>query len=733
MSIQLAGFDQVLQRKLLELIGGRKRSKAWSLAEFKQHFEPRWTEAQLQLALARLESEGEIVGRAGGWVPLRATQLIVGTLQKLQRGDAIARTGLRGEPGYFVNKRRQGDARDGDRVLLEKWVAKRSTHSTRSARSGGSGGGRQRLPEARVVRVLARGRRDVVGRFLKLEGEERFVPFDPKGQADFRIDRPKKVPLGTFVVATRAESGAESSQARISEVLGDPAEPGVDVTIALRHYQIPEVFPKTVEQAASEVPDEPQPSDWQDRHDLRSETIITIDGKTARDFDDAIQVQRLSGGGYQLGVHIADVAAYVEEGSAPDLTAYERGTSVYFPERAVPMLPEELSNGLCSLRPEVPRLTLSAFLEFDPSGAVVSRRFAESVIRSSRRLTYSEVKRLLEEPESQDAGTYGPVLPMLEVAKELMGILYDARCARGSIDFDLPEGNVVLDTDGKMVGVLPTERNVAHRIIEEFMIAANEAVAAELASAEIPALFRTHQPPEPDRLEELRRLLASIGIELAGDLTLQSPEALEEVLERVAGTPQEAFVASLVLRSMQRAIYEPICRGHYALGSRYYTHFTSPIRRYPDLVVHRQLKQLLTRASGAGDDPAASPFLEERLPAMAEHCSDTERRAERAERDLLQWKKVRFLADRTGERFWGRVTGVQPFGFFLQLEEYWVDGLVPVDTLTDDFYCFEPDTQCLVGDRHGRNFRLADRVEVLLMGIDERNRGLRLQVAEMAS
>jgi ribonuclease R len=456
--------------------------------------------------------------------------------------------------------------------------------------------------------------------------------------------------------------------------------------------------------------------------------IVTIDGESARDFDDAISLERLPGGAFRLGVHIAGVAHYVREGSALDLEAYRRGTSVYFPELAVPMLPEGLSNGLCSLKPGVPRLTLSAFLDIGADGKVGGRRFAETVIQSARRLTYDEVRRLLEEPRPGDAREYGPVLALLRDAAELMAILRRSRMARGSIDFDLPEGDVILDTDGYTVGIRPEERNVAHRIIEEFMIAANEAVAFELESHDSPALFRIHDPPTRERLEELRELLRPLGIALRGNLENLHPSALQEVLAKVAGRPEEAFVSAVVLRTVQRALYSPEPRGHYALASRHYLHFTSPIRRYPDLVVHRRLAALL---HGRAEEEAERTRLVDRLPVVADHSSATERRAEQAERDLLQWKKVRFLAGRIGERFRGRVSGVQPFGLFVQLDELFVDGLVPVRTMADDYYVYEPEAHRLVGQRSGRRFQLADPVEVVLVGVDHRHRGLDLAIGGM--
>jgi ribonuclease R len=559
------------------------------------------------------------------------------------------------------------------------------------------------------------------------------VPFDPRLAVELPVEpaaAAASIPEGQYVQVEVVRPGGAEPRGRLLEVLGDPEDPGVDVEVVLRHHLIPEHFPREVLAAAAALPADPPAGPdgrWPGREDLRGQVVVTIDGESARDFDDAVSIERRPEGTYRLGVHIADVANYVAEGSVLDREARLRGTSVYYPERVVPMLPEELSNGLCSLRPEVPRLTLSAFLDIDRDGAVVGRRFAETVIRSARRLTYGEVRRLLEEPRAEDAAAYGAVLPALRDLGELAAVLHEARDRRGSLDFDLPEGNVELDTDGVVVGILPAERNVAHRLIEELMIAANEAVAYELVRRGVPALFRVHEAPGRERLEELAELLRPLGIPLGGpgaDLDNLPPAALQQVLRQVAGRPDGPFLTALVLRTLQRAVYSPECRGHYALASGYYTHFTSPIRRYPDLIVHRQLKALLHGA------PTAVPAAED-LEDLAEHTSFTERRAEQSERDLLQWKKVRFLAGRAGERFAGHVTGVQPFGLFVLLDGLYVDGLVPVRTMADDFYLFEPEAHRLVGERGGRIFQLAAAVEVELLGVDLRHRSLDLRIAGM--
>lgn len=715
MSIGLPGSEVLLDEALLGALEGSGRAGLDRTA-LEGEAPPGWSRAQVSEALARLAGDGAAVEWNRRWYAIRFTDWRVGQLQQLEGGDALVRTGERGEAGYFVRRRDLKNARDGDTVLI------RPTKPRKGRRQ-------LDLPRATLVSVLDRGLRSVVGTLELGEGDRWLIPFDPKLSLDLVVEEARgEEPLeDQFVdveVLGQSRGGAGPWRGRVREILGDPRVPGVDVRVVLRHFEIPEQFPAPVMAAAAELPEDPTPDDWRDRSDFRDEITVTIDGASARDFDDAISVRKRRRGGFLLAVHIADVSHYVEEGSALDLEAYRRGTSVYFPERAVPMLPERLSNGLCSLRPEVPRLTVSALLEISASGEIVGRRFANSVIRSRRRLTYSRVRRLLEEPAVGDASEYSEVLPMLQDAHELMGILNRRRIERGSIDFDLPQGNVILDTDGVTVGVRPADRTAAHRMIEEFMIAANEAVSAELTGHEMPALHRVHDAPARDDLFELRQILKGLGIELSGDLDNLHPGALQGVVRQVAGRPEEPFVSTLVLRSLSQALYAPESRGHYALSARYYTHFTSPIRRYPDLLVHRQLKALLA-GRGPDDDPT---LLAARVAAIGERSSFTERRAERAERIILQWKLVRLLADRAGEVFEGRVTGIQPFGIFVQLVDYYVDGLVPIRTLGDDYYAFDEAQHTLTGRERGRVFRLGDQVRVVLDEVDERRRSLNLKI-----
>ncbi|HEY6553026.1 MAG TPA: VacB/RNase II family 3'-5' exoribonuclease, partial [Vicinamibacteria bacterium] len=616
--------------------------------------------------LDALEAAGEAFEVEGLWYSEEFGPWIVGVVEVLEEGDGLIRRpdarGQKEQPEAYIRRRNLKGALSGDTVLVRRMG--------RRAKEGD-----WRVTEGSVQKILNERHQTLVGTLEHGEaGQLMLVPYDPKLAVDLPVMDADGVPEGHYVVV-RIERGREPA-GRVVEVLGDAEQPGVDVLVVLRHYGIQDEFPPAVLEQAGSRPKDPTPADWKGREDLRDRVVITIDGESARDFDDAVSVEKLPNGLFRLGVHIADVAHYVEEGSALDLEAYRRGTSVYYPDRAIPMLPEALSNGLCSLRPHVPRLTTSAFLDIDRDGKVQDRRFAETVIRSTRRMTYNEVRRILEEPQERDLAEYGPILTCLREMHMLMTILHHARLKRGSIDFDLPEGNVELGTDGTVVGVIPSERNVAHRLIEEFMLAANEAVAIELDMQAVPALYRVHEPPSPDRLQELRETLRPLGVALKGELTSLHPAALQQVLARVKGLPEEPFVSSLVLRTMQRAAYRPECWGHYALASKNYCHFTSPIRRYPDLVVHRAL----LRELGLSDDPPPGD-----LDGLAEHTSAREREAAQVEHladDLcLAWLLEATLYERGwDDPFEGEIVGMIPSGLFIRFGDVF-EGYLPARRL----------------------------------------------------
>jgi ribonuclease R len=506
-------------------------------------------------------------------------------------------------------------------------------------------------------------------------------------------------------------------------------EPGVDIEVVIRKLGIPHEFSIGVVREAEAVPLEVPEGEIEHRKDLRGRTVVTIDGETAKDFDDAVDVVRLPNGNFRLGVHIADVSHYVREGTALDREAFERGTSVYFPGRAVPMLPERLSNGICSLNPRVDRLTFSAEIEIDPRGRFIDRKVYKSVIRTRERMTYTEVNAILTERTPELMRRYAPLLEDFARVHELYEILRKRREGRGSIDFDLPEAHVMLGESGEIEAIHPSERNVAHRIIEEFMLAANEVVAQELVFANQPGIFRVHQQPDPQKLADLKEILKEFKLTLRGDMEDIRPGELQRVLNAVIDRPEERFLTELVLRSMKRAFYSEESIGHFALALQHYCHFTSPIRRYPDLVVHRMLSALIEKGSMRGEELAR---CETEMPVIAAQSSDRERRSDDAEREVLEWKKVIFMRDKVGQQFTGFVTGVLPFGLFVELDAIFVQGLVPIATVGGDFWNYSEREHRLRGEATGRELRLGDHVVVEVKSIDEDRHQIEFRLMEVA-
>jgi ribonuclease R len=586
--------------------------------------------------------------------------------------------------------------------------------------------------EGRIVRVLERGSDTVVGRFDQDGlGIGFVVPFDRRLIMDVQIPSGEHLDAapGDMVVVeiTRWPTPTRGPVGRVKEVLGDINEPGVDNEIIIRKFGLPDAHTDEAVEEARKVGTEVLEKDIKGRTDFRPLRTVTIDGEHARDFDDAITLDRLPNGHYWLGVHIADVAHYVPEGGALDEEAYERSTSVYFPERAVHMFPSELSTGICSLKPNVDRLVQSCLMEVDPKGNVVRYELHDGVIHSDARMTYNEVHAILTDHDPATTAKYRALVPLFESMRELFEILNKRRHRRGSIDFDLKEPEIVLDDAGLVEAIIAAERNVAHRIIEEFMLLANETVAQHLDDNEVPTLYRIHEDPDPLKVEEFEEFVTTLGYSIGAPPEHVKPRHFQKLVERMRGTPEEKPIAFLMLRTMQKARYDPQNRGHFGLAAESYTHFTSPIRRYPDLVVHRTLRE--SRHGLMTEDRREE--LTDDLPEIARHTSERERRADEAERELVQWKKVRFMADKVGDEFEGYITGVTAFGLFIELVEHFVEGLVHVSTMADDYYRFVEKAHTLQGEKTGRVYRLGDKVTVQVVKVDMERRQIDLGLSEI--
>ncbi len=529
------------------------------------------------------------------------------------------------------------------------------------------------------------------------------------------------------VEITRWPTATRGPVGRVVEVLGRIDEPGVDTQIIIRKFGIPDRHSDEAVAEAMRLGAVVKDRDIRGRTDFRGVTTVTIDGEHARDFDDAITIERLSNGHFWLGVHIADVSHYVTEGSALDEEAYERGTSVYFTERAVHMFPSELATGLCSLNPNVDRLVQSCLMEVDRQGSVVRYEIHDGVINSDARMTYTAVNAILTDRDPETMFEYQGLVPMFELMRDLFDILNRRRRRRGSIDFDLPEAEVILSEIGEIEAIVASERNIAHRLIEEFMLLANETVAAHLEGQAVPALHRVHEAPDAKKVEDFEAFITPLGYSLAARGRALTPKHFQKLIDRMRGTPEERPIAALMLRTMQKARYDAVSLGHFGLAVEHYTHFTSPIRRYPDLVVHRMLRA--SRQGPIGD--ARREELEEELPETARHASEMERRADDAERELLQWKKVRFMADKVGDEYSGYITGVAPFGLFVELVEHYVEGLVHVSSMADDYYRFVEQEHVLRGEHTKKMYRLGDRADVQVVRVDMERRQVDLGLVEI--
>ena len=787
-----AGYKQLVRE--LGLGGGRERRL---LLEQLARLTARGT-------LTRLDTEHWSIPKPLG----RRDNLAAGRLDLHRDGYGFVRPSARrtsNEEDIFIPPNEISGAMQGDQVLVEVEPPKADGRLM-----------------GRIVRVLERRNPTVVGVFHYARSDRAaghtVVPFDERMTQSILIPAGQELPAARESASPHRVLGEEAiSRAhqsleglvvdveitswptptrppvgRVIEVLGSPDDFGVDVEMVIRKHQLPRVFPDRVLAEARAVAHLDR-SEVSRRRDFRSLPIVTIDGETARDFDDAVLVTERPDGGYELQVHIADVAEYVRAGTDLDLEARLRGTSVYFPDRAIPMLPQELSTNICSLRPGEDRLVLSCLMQLDSSGRIQSYEIVDGVIRSTARMTYTEVHAILEN-DAETRARYASLVPEFERMHKLAVVMNKRREQRGSIDFDLPEPVIEFDEQGQMRGITKSERTWANRLIEEFMLAANECVATWLEDLGVPSLYRIHEKPEPRRVVQFEELAASFGYSLGlGALPVRriqtraerreirgqgrkprvhevpedipvTPRMYQKLAAKIEGKPEERILSYLMLRSLKQARYSEINEGHFALAAPTYTHFTSPIRRYPDLIVHRIVKALLregVRGEGkvaegrhsspwthpdeglagsvihrrkaphqASAFPIEPPIPEPELAQIAEECSQTERRAAEAERELVEWKKVRFMQDRVGEEFAALVLNPAKYGLFVELTDLFVEGLIPIDSLRDDRYTWRENTHDIIGERTGRRFRAGDRVQVILDRILATERKLQFSIVE---
>jgi len=650
--------------------------------------------------LRDLADEGKVVRIRGNRYGLPSKMnLIVGRVKAHPDGYGFVIPETEGEEDIFISSRNLKEAMHGDRVVAR----------IESIRKKGK--------EGSVIRILERKTRKVVGKFMRAKNYSYIIPEDERILQEVFIPEgeTKKARPNQIVVAEITQYPTERArpEGRITHILGYPDDPEVEPQIIIHKYDLPYRFTSAALKEAQNLPPASSSHETKGRIDLRGIPTFTIDGENARDFDDAVSIERERDGGVKLYVSISDVSHYVREETTLDNEAYLRGTSVYFPDRAIPMFPTELSNEICCLHPGVDRLTLTAELRYDENGERRGVQFYPSVIRSNERLTYTLVRKILVDGDSELKRKFKHLLPSLELMADLCQKLRRRRTERGAIDFDLPEPEVILNLQGEAEDIIRAERNLAHQIIEEFMIAANEAVAHFMEEKGFPFIYRIHEPPKKEAIDEFRRFISHLGYKMKKDSD-HSPKEFQRVLSDIRGRPEERVVNQILLRSMKWAKYSAKNLGHFGLASDGYTHFTSPIRRYPDLIVHRLLKRVLSEKD--------VKIPEEVLANKAEYLSERERVAMEAEREILNRYRVRFMKDKTGEEFEGIISGVAAFGFFVELKDIFVDGLVRMTSLHDDYYQYHEKRYCLVGERTHKTFRIGDEVRVRVDRVDVERR-----------
>lgn len=663
------------------------------------NIDPKETDLLLK-TLNYLEKQGLVVkNRRGKYGVPEKMNLIVGKLEGHPGGYAFL---LPDDPeidDIYISREDMNGAMHGDRVLVRPKIAAKANSKA----------------EGEVIRILQRALKTVVGTVERGKHFSFVVPDDKRIFYDLYVPKDKTIGAknGQKVVAKITEwpEKRRNPSGEIVEILGYPDEPGVDVLSIIKKYELPLDFPEKVKRQVQQIPDEVLREDLVGREDFRHLKTITIDNEDAKDLDDAVSIEKTSDG-YRLGVHIADVSYYVEEKSPLDVEALKRGCSVYLVDRVIPMLPPKLSNGICSLNPRADRLTMSVIIDFDSEANIKGYKITPGVIKTCERMTYTQVNKILEEEDKETIERFDYLVEDLHWMKELAEKLSHKRFARGSLDFELDEAKVILDENGHPVDVVKEERRISSSIIEEYMIAANEVVAEHIFWLKIPLVYRIHENPDEEKINSLKEFLYNFGYTLKGTQNLK-PKSLQQILEQVKGKPEQRLINTMLLRSLRQARYSGVNFGHFGLASLYYTHFTAPIRRYPDLIVHRILRKQLQNDIDQKQEKKLVKIVER----VAKLSSERERVAEEAERESVDLKIAEYMASRIGETYEAIVSGVTSFGIFVELDNT-IEGLVHVSHMEDDYYHFNEKTMALIGERTGKTFRIGDVVQVKVYNVN---------------
>lgn len=656
----------------------------------------------LEEILEDLISEGKIIRTKRGKFAIPQTyNLIAGTFTGHPKGFGFLVLDEEGEKDIFIPASGVNGALHKDRVMCR--ITRPATAEKRA--------------EAEVIEILNRGPESLVGTYEESENFGFVVPDDQKYTRDIFI--PKKFAKGAVTghkVLVKITDWAEerrNPEGKIVSILGHINDPGVDILSIIYQYDLPGEFPEEVMKEVESVPAQVDEKDKKGRRDMRDIQMVTIDGEDAKDLDDAISIEKLENGMYRLGVHIADVTHYVKEKSPLDKEAYERGTSIYLVDRVIPMLPHKLSNGICSLNAHVDRLALTCMMDIDQNGNVRNHEIVETLINIDERMTYTNVKKILLDHDEELQTRYKDFIPMFKTMEELADILRKKRFKRGAIDFDFPETKVILDKEGTPLELKPYDRNVATRIIEEFMLICNETIAEDYFWQEKPFVFRSHEDPDPEKVLALTEFINNFGYNMKGSSTKVHPKDMQKIIEDIEGKPEESIISHLLLRSMKQARYTAECNGHFGLAAKYYCHFTSPIRRYPDLQIHRIIKYNLHHELKGKKETK----LIDCMPEVAKQCSLRERRADEAERETIKLKKAEYMEQYIGKMFEGAITGTTSWGCYVELPNT-VEGLVHVNEMADDYYIYDEEGHRFIGERTKQIYRLGDKVFVQVLKAD---------------